>query len=372
MNVSLCPLLRTPLQLALLLLTTVLLSACDHSDPGQLAPCEPFDGLTPICGFQAPEDLALLPDGSGILVSEYGHMGASEGQLSMLNLDDYQRRELYSSQSSNDLRARNPIWGEATCTEPKTFSPHGIDLAQRASGRWQLLVVNHGSRESVEMFELLKDDAGAWQTLWRGCVEIEDDSLINDVAAIDGGFVTTRMMPRELGFGTYLDYFLGRDTGHLMQWQLERGFSVIKNTGGTIPNGVVVEPDGPRAFINNYGGDTLRVVNRNNGEVLHELDILSADNSVWDPAQPNKLLVASHDASLAKMQGCSSHPHENCPAPFAIVELDTDDYSQRTLFQTEGEYYGAGTAALRVGDKLFIGSFSGGRILVAPIGYGVE
>ena len=57
MNVSLCPLLRTPLQLALLLLTTVLLSACDHSDPGQLAPCEPFDGLTPICGFQAPEDL---------------------------------------------------------------------------------------------------------------------------------------------------------------------------------------------------------------------------------------------------------------------------------------------------------------------------
>ena len=71
--------------------------------------CEAFEGMLPICGFQAPEDLALLPDASGILVSEFGHMGESEGQLSILSLPDHQRTVLYNSDSSEDLKVNNAI-----------------------------------------------------------------------------------------------------------------------------------------------------------------------------------------------------------------------------------------------------------------------
>lgn len=334
--------------------------------------CKPFDGLTPICGFQSPEDLVLLPDGSGILISEYGHMGESEGSLSILGLPDYQRNEIYSSQSSNDLRAPNPIWGENDCQEPTRFSPHGIDLSQRPGGRWQLLVVNHGEREAIEMFELMQDQGGAWQVAWRGCVEAIDDTSFNDVAALDNGFVATRMMSREAGMAQMVDYFLGRDTGFLWRWDLQQGFSKVANTDSVLPNGVVAEQDGNRIVLNVYGENKVRVIDRVSNEVLHELDVPSADNTNWDINNPGKLLIASHDVSMLDMMGCMGDASGNCPAQFEIIELDINDYSTRTLFRSDGEYYGAGTAALRVGEQLFIGSFTGERLLVAPVGYGVN
>ena len=59
--------------------------------------CQPYDGLTPLCGYQSPEDLAVLPDSSGLLVSEFGHMGETQGQLSILSIC-----LLYTSPSPRD------------------------------------------------------------------------------------------------------------------------------------------------------------------------------------------------------------------------------------------------------------------------------
>ncbi len=358
-----------PLMSALLLQ----LSACGGNDMASDQDlCAPFDGLTPICGFQSPEDLALLPDGKGILVSEYGHMGENEGKLSILHLADHSRTELYSSQSSNDLRGNNAIWGDTSCTEPEYFSPHGIDLSQRPGGRWQLLVVNHGGREAIEMFELLKNDSAEWQLIWRGCVEARDDSSFNDVAALDNGFVTTRMMSRDGGMLGMLDYFLGRDTGFLWQWDLQSGLTPVANTEGVMPNGVVADKNINRVFINIYGEDKLRILDLASKEIVHEIDIRSADNTNWDTLNPGKLLVATHDFNFLDMAGCLSDGSGNCPAEFDIVEIDANDFSKKLLFRADGKFYGAGTAALRVGETLYIGSFTGERILLAPVGYGVE
>ena len=59
-----------------------------------------------------------------------------------------------------------------------------------------MLVVNHGERETIEMFELMNEDK-QWRLQWRGCVESIDDSSFNDVAMLNDGFVTTRMMSNE-------------------------------------------------------------------------------------------------------------------------------------------------------------------------------
>ena len=44
-------------------------------------------------------------------------------------------------------------WGTPDCPgEPdKAFAPHGIHLSRRGDGRLQLLVVNHGGREAIEV-----------------------------------------------------------------------------------------------------------------------------------------------------------------------------------------------------------------------------
>ena len=68
---------------------------------------------------------------------------------------------------------------------------------------------------------------------------------------------------------------------------------------------------------------------------------------------------------------CMAGADDNCESPFEVIELDTTDFSQRSLVVNNGKFFGAATSAVRLGNKLYIGSFSGNRILIAPIGHGV-
>ena len=53
---------------------TVLLleSAKDKTPFEPLVGCESNDEIQVVCGFKNPEDLVIIPDGSGLIVSEYG------------------------------------------------------------------------------------------------------------------------------------------------------------------------------------------------------------------------------------------------------------------------------------------------------------
>jgi hypothetical protein len=56
---------------------------------------------------------------------------------------------------------KKPGWGEDTCTESigRQIQPHGLSLSKRTSGEWQLYVVNHNARESIES-RILYDNNG--------------------------------------------------------------------------------------------------------------------------------------------------------------------------------------------------------------------
>ncbi|NQV64957.1 MAG: hypothetical protein HQ497_06290, partial [SAR86 cluster bacterium] len=124
--------------------------------PAALAPadsniaCDTVVGITPVCGFHNPEDLAVVPGGEFLLVSEMGAFMSDEpNTLSLLDIANSQRAPLQINWASME-----PRWGDAACIAPdaEKFSPHGIDLMTRADGRHQVLVVNHGN-EQIEFFE---------------------------------------------------------------------------------------------------------------------------------------------------------------------------------------------------------------------------
>ena len=52
-----------------------------------------------------------------------------------------------------------------------------------------------------------------------------------------------------------------------------------------------------------------------------------------------------------------------CPVPFAIVALDPATMATEDLYVGGGPPMGAGTVGLQVGRELFIGSFTGDRVL---------
>ena len=243
----------------------VLVAGCSDPQP-PITTCEAGAGMTPDCRFRNPEDLAVVPGGGALLVSQMGQMDGSE----LGNLAFYEPgggiRVLFPSGSVADRRD----WGAADCPPPApaAFSPHGIDLVQRADGEWMLLVVNHGGRESVEFFALEQSD-GALGLRWQGCAEGPDQAAFNDVAGrADGGFYVTQMFPQDSQMLSVLKGALfGSDTGHVYDWNPADGWSVVPGSEGPFPNGVSLSRDGQALYINMYLAGEVRKLDLESGEV---------------------------------------------------------------------------------------------------------
>src|SRR5688572_28774332 len=93
------------------LLFALVLCACGSTPP--ITSCDPIGAATPLCGFQNPEDLALLPDGR-VIVSEYGDAGAKPGRISLLDLASGSHESLYAGGGASG----SGPWGATDCEGP--------------------------------------------------------------------------------------------------------------------------------------------------------------------------------------------------------------------------------------------------------------
>ena len=350
------------------LLASLLACACGRAEP--IVSCDAVGDARPICGFRNPEDLELLPGGGQLLVGEFGSMeGGSGGALALLDLESEARRALYRGGDGGSVA---PGWGDPDCPGPPDaeMSPHGIHLSRRADGRLQLLVVNHGGRESVELFEVL-GSAPDWSVAWRGCAIAPDGSWLNDVVALpEGGFLVTHMLPKRDGAGQMVEYakasLLGMETGHVLEWLPGRGFAPLPGTEVAFANGIALSADGATIYLNASIGGEVRRIDRASGRLLGAAEVPGADNSSWAP--DGRLLVASFTGPLWETFSCAELERGACPVEFEIVAVDPETLATETLYRGGGAPMGAGTVGLRVGDELFIGSFAGDRILRVALG----
>ncbi len=343
--------------LALLLLASSLVS-CRSVEP--ITACEPIGNATPLCGVQNPEDLAVLPDGRHVIVSEYGDAGARPGRISLLDSASGEHETLYAGGGP----AGAGPWGAKDCAGPPTeaFSPHGIHLAPRADGALQLLVVQHGGRESVEMFEVTTEPRVS--LAWRGCA-VSPDGAFNDVVALpEGGFLATRFAPSGLAasFSFAKAMLFGGDTGWVYAWTPNGGFSEVPGTRAPGPNGIELSPDGAKIFLNATLASEVRRIDRRTGALEARAEVAHPDNLTW--TRGGELRVASLSAPLREIFACSGLERGSCPARFAIVALDPATMQTRTVYEGgPGTPSGAGTVGLEVDGALLIGTFSGDRIV---------
>lgn len=335
-------------------------------EPIQL--CSPMGDVHPLCGWQNPEDLAAMPDDLHVIVSEYGGQnGEKSGTLALLNLDDETRTVLYRGGTSS--KAGN--WGSDDCQAPllNEFSPHGIHLGKRADGTMQLLVVQHYERESIEMFEVIQS-SDAWRLDWSGCIEAPAESMLNDIVATpEDGFLVTHMMNKgDNTAAMYWEYMkssiLGTSSGHVLAWQPNEGFSHLKSSEGSVPNGLEISPDGETIFVNYSGNGEIRRINRRLDEIEARNDSLPPlDNVTWTP--DGQLLVAGALESPVKMMGCTNLESGTCPGAFAIFRVSPETLAAEIIYEGgPGTPGGAGTVGLRLHDgSLLIGTFAGDRIV---------
>jgi hypothetical protein len=347
------------------LLGAALMACGSPSHPGVVQGCEPEGNARPICGFQSPEDLVALPGGEVVLVSEYGAMeGNRPGRLALLVVATEERRDLWSGGGAVSTK---PSWGDPACPGPPSpaFSPHGIHLSPR-DDTLQLLVVQHGGRESIEFFEV--SGAGSeWSASWRGCVVAPEKAWLNSVAALPGGgFVTTKMMDRTESMEDLAKAFSeGLVQGYALEWGPGRGFSVLGGSHGSMPNGIETSADGRLVFLNSSGEGEVRRIERATGKVeAKATGIPGLDNARW--GSDGRLVVASVTAEGGHGDDfalCMNLTEGACPIPFQIVAIEPKTMETEVLYANEGPPMGGGTVGLVVGRDLFVGSFAGDRIL---------
>lgn len=315
--------------------------------------------LTPLQIGYAAEDIEALPDQRFLLLSRFGGLDGAPGALALLDAETL-RAELLTPDPGGDGAAQ---WGDADCPGPvgDALSPHGIHLSRRGGGSLQLLVVNHGGRESVELFEVTRQEE-SYRLHWRGCVAAPVASLFNDVAALpDGGFVVTHMFdPRD---STAMQRgAAGEATGFVWRWSPDTGFRRVGGSEGGLPNGIQVTADGKTAFVA-YSGGEIRKLDLEQGRQLGSIAVRQPDNLSW--TRTGQLLQTSL-LQAVDFEACASLESGFCDVRFAIWLIDPETLDRRKLLEHAGPPFGAPTVATEMGPWIYLGSFAGDRIARFP------
>ncbi|AYC33000.1 hypothetical protein D3880_11775 [Pseudomonas cavernae] len=337
-------------------LTCLMASAITHAATPS---CDAGSGYQPVCGIAPPEDLELSPDGRYLFMSiTPGLAGQHKSRLRIMDLATQQARDLPLSV------APQAGWGEEGCAAPdKPLGAHGIHLSARVDGRQQLLVVNHNGREAIEFLELKPVDDG-WAAVWRGCVEQQGLGRFNDVAATPaGGLVATVMfestsMAPPLPLEQLLD---GRDTGYLMTWAPGLPLAKVEGSDAPFPNGVQLSADGRQAWFAAWTAKEVRQFDLRQGRTLQRIALdFMPDNLGWTA---NGQLLAAGIEDPEVFRTCFKARDEHCASAFQVAAIDPERATAHVLFKAPPGLLAGASVALEVGTKLYVGAYTGDRLL---------
>ena len=322
-----------------------------------LMACGIHGDIEVLCGTRSPEDLEATPDGKYLIATQFVNGRGGSLGLGMALFDLAKKTYTKMPTTAEPDKA----WGDASCPGPigDALISHGESLAKRRSGAWALYVVNHGGRESIEMFEL-KPAAGSWALVWRGCVVGAHD--YNDVAILpDGGFVGTYptglAAPGSNAFG-------GGVSGYVVRWTPGKGESEIMGTRIPYPNGVVVSADGRDMYVNWFAAREVHKYDLNAAKETGSVKVdFMPDNLTW--TKQGRLLVAGVKGARGDCPEGSGRP---CIQGFGVAEIDPGKMQARTIFDsaTTDPLMTGVSVAFAVGDSIYLGAFQGDRLVKIP------
>ncbi len=328
--------------------------------PPPLMECGARNGDVEIlCGTRSPEDLEPTPDGKFLIVSQFVNGRGGTGGAGLVLFDP--AKKTFTKMTVKDEPRKD--WGDPACPGPpgEALLPHGISLSKRGdlkNGAMQLYVVNHGGRQSMEMFEL-KRAGPSWELAWHGCFVTKQD--YNDVAALaDGGFIATQ--PTSLRTpGDTSNLLGGQATGYVVRWTAATGEVELPGTRIGYPNGVLVTPDGRYMYVNAW---TAREVHKYDLKDGREMSVIKLnfmpDNITWTS---DRHILA---AGVAGTRGdCPAGSGAPCIQGFGVAEIDPAKMESHSVLDWQGKSspISGVSVALKVGSSIYLGAFQGDRIV---------
>jgi hypothetical protein len=341
----------------------VVVGACAARLP-QAQPCDPASGWRPLCGLQNPEDVIALPEGGRLLASELRRPGDPPGAIVAFTLDGEGTITVVGpsapAERLEDALLANVAVGCPGPLPADGLEPHGMELVVEGAPPWVLLVVNHGTRESVEVYDVTPGD-GPPRLRWIGCVPLPEGFAANDVAALpDGAFMVTAAKARGVDYAlAFVRMMLGIPAGDVLAWSAAHGWRHVEGSQAGLPNGIAAAGD--RLFVADWSGSRLVRIERSTGR-RNELALPHhPDNLSW--SADGRLLVAGQLGSVRHAMGCLDAAVRSCGQPWSVLAVDPDTLAVEAIAAGDGREFGAAWAATQVGDVLVVGTWAGDRVL---------
>ncbi|MDG2005552.1 MAG: hypothetical protein P8J20_19685 [Novosphingobium sp.] len=347
-----------------------LVTACTAETPQGLV--EPDEV---ICGVANVEDMVALPDSPWIIGSGIGDSFFQSGGLHLINEDEASAAKL-TLDLSEGLKPRAPF---DQCSGPPpadAFSAHGLSLVANADGTSNLYVVNHGGRESIEVFEVRRTEAEP-QFSWIGCVATPDTATSNSVSARPDGSIVMSAS------GTYdepapsfaalaemvksgvelpeMDAEAASSTrGAVFTWTRDQGWMKVPNSELKGNNGIELSRDGKWAWVNSWPGSSVTFMPLDPvlGESREVKLDFKPDNIRWSAG--GSLVATGHLASIDRVAKCAMGDPTACEIDYMVAAIDPDSFEVKPLFRGKGtQQLGAATIALKTVKNLWIGTVRG-------------
>lgn len=228
--------------------------------------CEPRGNLQFLCGAQRPEDVVRIPGTRWLVYSGFSN-GAG------LKLVDSAARSLRQLTFEVGGTPEEGDWRHCEAPPARAeFNTRGLSIRDLGGSRSRLHVVNHGGRESIEVFSV-DARAGEPRLTWMGCILMPPGLVANSVATFSDGTILVTVLTHP--GRTITDFWRGEITGGVYSWKPgEATFHLLPGTELPGNNGLETSQDETEFFVIAFGWRSVVVFSR------------------ADPAQPLRRAVA--------------------------------------------------------------------------------
>jgi hypothetical protein len=330
------------------------------------AVCEPGVRLHYICGVERPEDIVAVP-GTHLIITSGFAPGAG---LKLVDTEKHAATLWFVGAPDQIEPDRATYTSCSGPVDPKLFNARGLALRRTGERRYSLHVVNHGGRESIEIFDVILGGEIP-RLVWRGCRVMPAGQVGNAVATFADGTLLAAVLTRP---GTTIgDFMLGKPTGAVWQWRVgDDRFREIRGTELPGDNGLEVDSDERHFYVVAFGWHAVVVFDRHRTKSVRTIVMpdFMPDNVHWTGGRLVAGGMRLDEPACGGLRRVVNGEADKmlCHRGYVAGAIDPVKGTVSTLAYGEPEagFNGVSTAIV-AGGTLWLGSYQADRIAYRPL-----